>query len=392
MPKRVWLLIIGMAINVTGASFIWPLNTIYMHHELGKSLAFAGMILLFNQGAAIIGNLVGGTLFDRIGGYRTVLTGGVITLLSALTLTQFHTLLPYSILLVTMGLGSGIIFPAMYAMAASIWPDGGRRPFNAIYVAQNLGVALGASIGGFIAFYSFSYIFIANAILFSSFFLLVLVKFKPMDQRQDSKAYSTVLSQGVAIKDKRAFSSLMILSVGFFICWIAYVQWQTTIAAYTQDLGITIDKYSLIWTINGVLIILGQPLVKFVTKYVTSPKSQILLGNTIFICSFIYLLQAETFADFALGMVILTLGEIFVWPAVPTIAAGLAPKGRTGFYQGIINSVGTGGRMLGPTFGGLMADNLPIQVLFMTLIFLLLIPYVSTWLLTRVEPEPQKGA
>ena len=41
MPKHIWLLVIGTVINVTGASFLWPLNTIYMHNELGKSLAFA---------------------------------------------------------------------------------------------------------------------------------------------------------------------------------------------------------------------------------------------------------------------------------------------------------------------------------------------------------------
>lgn len=126
MPKQVWILIIATSINVTGASFIWPLNTIYMHNELGESLTFAGLILMFNQGAAIVGNLVGGTLFDKIGGYRTILSGGALTLISAVVLTQFHSLVPYSILLIVMGLGSGVIVPAMFAMATSVWPEGGQ--------------------------------------------------------------------------------------------------------------------------------------------------------------------------------------------------------------------------------------------------------------------------
>lgn len=69
MPRYVWILVIGATIQVTADSFLWPLNTIYMHNELGKSLAFAGLILMLNQGAAIIGNLVGGTLFDKISAY-----------------------------------------------------------------------------------------------------------------------------------------------------------------------------------------------------------------------------------------------------------------------------------------------------------------------------------
>src|SRR5690625_5935061 len=73
MPKSIWLLVIATTINVTGASFLWPLNTIYMHNELGRSLAFAGFILMFNQAASIAGNLIGGALFDKIIAYKTIL-------------------------------------------------------------------------------------------------------------------------------------------------------------------------------------------------------------------------------------------------------------------------------------------------------------------------------
>ncbi|SRR5690625_1153238 len=387
MPRNIWLLVIAMAISTTAASFIWPLNTIYMHQELGKSLTFAGMILLLNQGAAIVGNLIGGNLFDRIGGYKTIITGGAFTLVSALTLTQFHSLVPYSIMLVTMGFGSGVLVPAVFAMAASVWPEGGRRTFNSIYVAQNFGVALGAALAGFIADFSFSYIFIANASLFAIFYLIVIFNFKKMEADRDPQSYTTVLSQGLQIKNKSSFIALMILSSGFLVAWVAYSQWQTTIASHTQDIGISLNQYSLIWTVNGLLIILGQPLIKLVTKLITSTKTQIVVGNTIFIFSFAYLLIAESFAHFVTGMIILTIGEMLVWPAVPTIASELAPKGRQGFYQGFINSTGTAGRMLGPVYGGLIADHFEIQILFFSLIFLLLIPYISIWILKRFEKK-----
>mgnify|MGYP007082580661 FL=1 len=41
IPKSVWWLVIGMALNITGASFLWPLNTIYMKEELHKSLTLS---------------------------------------------------------------------------------------------------------------------------------------------------------------------------------------------------------------------------------------------------------------------------------------------------------------------------------------------------------------
>jgi MFS family permease len=80
MPRALWLLIIGMAVNVTGSSFLWPLNTIYIHDHLGKSLSIAGVVLMLNSAASVIGNLFGGSLFDKIGGYKSILLGICISL------------------------------------------------------------------------------------------------------------------------------------------------------------------------------------------------------------------------------------------------------------------------------------------------------------------------
>jgi hypothetical protein len=40
-----------MIVNVTGSSFLWPLNTIYIHDHLGKSLSVAGVVLMLNAAA-----------------------------------------------------------------------------------------------------------------------------------------------------------------------------------------------------------------------------------------------------------------------------------------------------------------------------------------------------
>ena len=170
MPKIVWLLVIGMAVNVTGSSLIWPLNTIYLHNELGKSLSLAGFVLMLNSGASVLGNLLGGTLFDKIGGYRSILIGIVISGISLLGIIFLHGWPWYAVWLVILGFGSGIVFPSIYAMAGSAWPEGGRKTFNAIYISQNLGVALGAALGGFIADLSFTYIFILNFLMYAVFF------------------------------------------------------------------------------------------------------------------------------------------------------------------------------------------------------------------------------
>ncbi|MGG1677999.1 MDR family MFS transporter [Neobacillus sp. NRS-1170] len=382
MPRALWLLIIGMAVNVIGSSFLWPLNTIYIHEHLGKSLSVAGIVLMLNAGANVIGNLYGGHLFDKIGGYKSILLGIFISLAALVGLTFWHGWPEYVVFLTIVGFGTGIIFPSMYAMAGSVWKEGGRKSFNALYVAQNLGVAVGAALGGLVADYSFQLIFLANMVMYVIFLLIAVFGYKGIlvdSEKQENKAKAEK-----GIKSKANLQALMILCLGYLLCWVGYVQWTTTIASYTQEINITLTQYSFLWTINGAIIVLGQPLLHGVLKYLSSSlKLQILIGIGIFIISFIVAGNVSAFSGFLVAMIILTIGEMFIWPAVPTVAFSLAPKGREGFYQGIVNSTATGGRMIGPLLGGMLVDLYSISALFTVLIGLFLIAIVTTLLYDR---------
>jgi MFS family permease len=348
---------------------------------LGKSLTVAGFVLMLNSGASVIGNLFGGSLFDKIGGYRSILLGIVITLLSLVGLTIWHGWPQYVIFLTISGFGSGIVFPSMYALAGSVWKEGGRKAFNAIYVAQNAGVAAGAALGGYVASYSFEWIFLGNTLLYLVFFLIALFGYKGITPIIGKT--TNVLKGAQSAKNQSRLIALLILCVGYLLCWVAYVQWQTTIAAYTQEINISIEQYSILWTINGAIIVLGQPIMNQLIKGVKSIKTQIIIGTVIFILSFAVAASAEKFIWFIASMTILTIGEMLIWPAVPTIADQLAPPGREGFYQGIVNSTATGGRMIGPVLGGLLVDIYGMSMLFTVLTALLVITIFTTIIYDR---------
>ena len=162
---------------------------------------------------------------------------------------------------------------------------------------------------------------------------------------------------------------MMIVTVGYMLTWIVYVQWTSTISTHVLDLGISLKQYSLLWTINGALIIAAQPLIKpIISRLEHKIKAQLIIGIVIFMGSFVVVAFAESYAMFITAMVILTIGELFVWPAVPTLANQLAPKGREGFYQGIVNSMATIGRMIGPFIGGLLVEayGTPMMILILT--------------------------
>ncbi|MGN7941780.1 MDR family MFS transporter [Metabacillus sp. 22489] len=394
MPRSLWLLVIGMLINVMGSSFLWPLNTIYIHDHLGKTLTVAGVVLMLNAAATVIGNLVGGVLFDKIGGYKTILIGIIITLVSVTLLMFFHGWPIYVYLLILIGFGSGIVFPATYALAGTVWPEGGRKPFNAIYVAQNIGVAAGASLGGIVASFSFTYIFIANAALYAIFFFIAIFGYRNIDDTNVSQ--TSILEENRKGNNGPRFQALVILCIGYLLCWVGYVQWSTTISSHTQSLDISLSQYSLLWTVNGVLIVCAQPLISLFVKYFAKTlKKQMIVGFVVFIISYIVAANAEQFAGFLVAMVILTFGEMLIWPAVPTIADSLASKGRQGFYQGFVNSTATGGRMIGPLLGGLIVDHYNMNLLFLIIISLLFIGIFTTYIYDKklvTGDSPQKEA
>ncbi|MFD8016215.1 MDR family MFS transporter [Staphylococcus warneri] len=369
IPKSVWWLVIGMALNITGASFLWPLNTIYMKEELNKSLTIAGIVLLINSLGMVVGNLLGGVLFDKLGGYKTILIGTFTCLFSTTLLNLFHGWPWYAVWLVLLGFGGGMIIPAIYAMAGAVWPNGGRQTFNAIYLAQNIGVALGAALGGFVAELSFNYIFIANLVMYVLFAIVAITQFNLEINAKVKRQDNIDLNNQENIS---RFISLLLVCVVFSICWIGYIQWETTIASFTQSIHISMSQYSVLWTINGIMILIAQPLIRpIIILLKGNLKKQMFVGILIFMGSFLVTSFAHQFSMFVIGMVILTFGEMFVWPAVPTIANQLAPKGKVGQYQGIVNSASTVGKALGPLFGGLLVDLFNMRMMFLTMIILL---------------------
>lgn len=388
IPKSVWWLVIGMALNITGSSFLWPLNTIYMKQELGKSLTVAGLVLMINSFGMVIGNLLGGSLFDKLGGYKTILIGTFTCLCSTTLLNFFHGWPWYAVWLVMLGFGGGMIIPAIYAMAGAVWPNGGRQTFNAIYLAQNIGVAVGAAMGGFVAEFSFNYIFLANLIMYIVFALVAITQFN-IEIKAKVK-YPTHLDI-TGKKNKARFISLVLICAMFAICWVAYIQWESTIASFTQSINISMAQYSVLWTINGIMILVAQPLIKPILFLLKGDlKKQMFVGIVIFMLSFFVTSFAENFTIFVVGMIILTFGEMFVWPAVPTIANQLAPEGKQGQYQGFVNSAATVGKAFGPFLGGVLVDAFNMRMMFIGMMVLLVFALILLMIFKESNGQTKK--
>lgn len=370
-PSSIRLLAIAAVIFSTGMACIWPLVTIYIHNHLGKPLTVAGFLLLLNQGAFLIGSIVGGMMFDRWGKMRTIVVGSIGGMIISICLGVTQDFTVYVLLLLLNGLFYGSLSPVMNALAVVLWPEGGRKGINLIYVSLNVGVAAGSALGGFLASVSFAWTFFGNAIsqviVLTMFMLILPRQLKLAEQKRQLQTITPEQAEGELLREpqqetKVVWGALLLLCGGLLISWIVYVQWTTVLSTYMQSLGISLRQYSLLWTLNGGLILFGQPLIAWVIRrFARTLKAQMLLGAYIFALSMLILSQSTVYAGFVAGMFIMTLGEMLVWPAVPAVAAQFTPEGREGFIQGLIAGTGSAGRMLGPLLGAFIFQSFHAQ-------------------------------
>ncbi|GAX89026.1 MFS transporter [Effusibacillus lacus] len=347
------------------------MNALYIHTVLGKSVTTAGIVLMLMNAAGMVGNLVGGALYDRWGGKPLILAALLGSAAAVTTLGFTKSFAFYVAFIILLGFMQNMAWPSFHALIGKLWPAGGRRAFNMFYVVNNLGVAIGTALGGFLAEISFLLVFVLNGLtylLYATIFLYAM--------RRQTIRYTTD-DNGNPFLEKGADSTsegrpadpihvpVAFLALGILIAWTAYSQWAGPLAVYTQQAGYSLSAYSFLWTLNGILIVAGQPLLTpLLNRYMSKLSVQLITGSVLYVVSFALIAQYPNYTGFLIGMTIMTIGEMILLPGVPAAINQLAPKERTGFYQGIAAGAGSAGRMLGPVLGGMVYDHSGAIVLF----------------------------
>jgi MFS family permease len=329
---------------------MWPLVTLYVHGVLGQDLAAAGFVLMLQSLAGMAGQMAGGLLYDRVGG-KAPLVGAVagsalICALLALTRAWW----PYVGLMTAFGLTSGMATAPTNALVAAVWPAGGRDAFNVLYVANNVGVALGATLGGLLAERSFPLTFAGAAAGYGVYAAVVGLALRLPEPRPSV----TVAGPTLALGSRRRMVAL--LGAGVALGNAAYAQWQSAVAVYMTATGFSPAAYGALWTLNGIMVVAFQPAAAAIARRLRRLPRQLVLSAALYGLGFLALLFGRWYPALVGGMAALTAGEVFERPASPALMAAIAPPGQAGAYQGMVGTFISGGRMVGPVLGGLVYD------------------------------------
>lgn len=382
-----WLLL-GMFFGSIGNSFVWPLTTIYMHQQLHESLTVSGIVLLFYSGANVVGSYISGLLFDKRNPRHLMLAGVSLATVVIATMIFFNDWPIYAILLTAIGFFNGWIITMVNSFGTKLRMDG-RYVFNMLYFANNLGMVIGTTIVGPLYQYAhgnISPLFSITTVLYILFTLVVFFFFHedPHPQPVDEARFKS--DEPAVTKIPRA--NLWISWIFFItlcIVWTMYEQWSSNLSVFMTSQGISMTKYSLLWTLNGVLIVLIQLFLTWLNRFYNNPYAQVYVGIFTVGLSFVLLLFATNYLWFVIAMIILTIGEATAFPTMPAIVNSLSPVEVKGKYQGILNAFSSLGKAFGPLFGGLVIGAASYHVLFVICAVSIFVMEIIVVLVVRLQ-------
>lgn len=365
--KLKWVALASL-LNNTGAAFLWPLTTMYMHNYLHESLTTAGVVMLLMSICMMVGNYLGGWLFDHWDQYQTAVLGVTISTVAIFTLIFAHGWPWFAVLMMLNSLGDGINMTIVNSYGSLVSDHSSRYVFNYIYMAFNVGVVIGTLAVGVLLPVSVVLVFTVATVFYFLLALVVVFALKvrvplpPKTPRSREKLASRSHQQALVL--------IWLILLNFVTIHLSYSLWESVMAVHMTNMGIPFYAYSLLWTLNGVLIIVGQPLVNKLSPYVRL-SSQIMVGILIFASSFLLLIFARNLWAFVLDFVLLTIGEMASFAGLPAWIAKLTTVNEAGHYQGLLNIMMSIGRAIGPLYGGFVIDHGNYQELFIS-VFLLM--------------------
>jgi predicted MFS family arabinose efflux permease len=263
-------------------------------------------------------------------------------------------------LVVIVGLLSRIAAPAQDAMMADILPEAKRQEgFGITRVTFNFAWIFGTALGGLIAARSFMMLFVLDAVL-SLIVAAILFRFLPetkpdprTETRQEESLLKTAKGYQVVLQDL----GYVVFTLAGMIVLIVYQQQYSSLAVYLKDVhSISPKMYGSMLSVAGLEVVLLQFWVTRQTrKY--PPFMMMVLGSLFFMAGFAMIGFVQQAGGFLMAVIIITMGEMIMFPTNKALAINFAPMEMRGRYMAVYDLGWTIPATLGPAAAGLILDN-----------------------------------
>ncbi len=346
-----------MLISTIGSSMIWPFLMIYVSEKLSLPLASIASLMTINAVMGLISSFIAGPIADRVGRKGVMVVSLLVNGAQYLMMSQATTLPAFAFL---MGL-SGAFNPlyrvgADAMMADLIVPEKRVDAYSLLRMSNNVGVALGPAIGGFIASSSYTVAFIMAAVGMITYSLLLVFfahETLPKDLVKTSRKTERFGGYGRILRDSRFMSFVG----GFTLIQMTSVILWVLLSVYTKtNFNISERLYGLIPTTNALMVVFFQIYVTRISKRYP-PLQAMAVGAFFYAIGVGSVALGHSFTGFWISMVVATVGELVAVPTSTTYAANLAPADMRGRYMSIYSLTWPIAAGIGPVAGGFLNDH-----------------------------------
>lgn len=359
-PQKFWIIVLTFFIDSIGGTLLFPFFSLYITGKFNVGMTQAGMVLATFSIFGIAGNMIGGALTDRFGRRKLILFGLVFSALSTLSLGFVNSLAVLFPLAAFIGLLSDVAGPAHQAMMADILTEKQRQEgFGLMRVVRNLAWIIGPSIGGFVANYSFTLLFVIDAIV-SCIVAVIFYKFMPEtkpehhhENQPHESFWQTITGYGVVLKDF-AFGAFIVAAI---LMSAVYQQMYNSLSVYLRDNhSINPQGYGFLMTTSAITVILFQFWVSRRIKH-RPPFVIMAIGTLFYMIGFSMFGFVAAYWLFMSAIVVITIGEMLIMPTSQTLAANFAPEEMRGRYMAIFGLTWLLPSTFAPMLAGIILDN-----------------------------------
>jgi MFS family permease len=295
----------------------------------------------------VVAALVGGVMADRVGRRATMaismLGGSVLMILLGLVSE------PAPIAAATLALGfvGELYRPAVSAFIADVVPAEHRlRAYGFLHWAINIGFSIAPVAAGLVAGWSYLALFVIDGVTMAIFGVVVLLRLPETRPAQVAHAGAPRVGLGVVLRD-RPFMTFWFIT---FLVALVFFQSQTSLSGWMLSQGHEEAVFGALLAVNGVMIVLVQPVVTEAVR--TVDRARVLaFAGLVTGAGFALHGTSALIAVHVVAILIWTLGEILLTPSAAAVVADMAPAQARGRYQGMYGLTFGLASFLGPLLG-----------------------------------------
>ncbi|MBG1258450.1 MDR family MFS transporter [Nostoc commune] len=368
---QIWIFAIGRFLSEVGTGCTLFYAPLFFVNQVGLSATSVGVALGSASISGIVGRIVGGSLADseHWGRRRTLLLATAISAIGSLVLATTNNFTILVIGSLISGLGIGFYWPAAEVVVADASQiDNRRETFAIARLADNLGLAIGIALAGFLISIigSYRWLFVVDAVSFLVFFGVIYVGISETEQQQIEESEKTeLLASWMAVLSDRRFLVYIAVNI-FFTIYISQIH--STLPLYFKNFvikstteGFAQTTISVLFAWHLVLAIICQLPVTNLLKR-CSHTLALTVSAILWAVGFGLIWVSGTAASYNLVWVALALGVFAVaivsyTPSAASLVTELAPENQRGVYFSVNAVCWAIGSFIGHPLGGWALDQ-----------------------------------